>query len=163
MVGRITMLAKKRQRKMMWLYTLFLALLAISVCLMPIGSNLKEQTTIIMYVSGVAFWIGLIGTIFMAVKINNSRKKSYRFNERFGDHKQLGVIHFLQNTEAIIADIAMFVSIVAFIIAKIWISEISVSFILLAVFIFSFGMHCMLNGINYRYINYKVRRENEDE
>lgn len=160
---RRSLLSEKRRRKMMWLYTGFLALLAISVCLMPIGSSLKEKTTIIMYISGVAFWIGLIGTICMAVKINNSRKNSYRFNERFGNHKQLGVVHFLQNTEAIIADIAMFVSIVAFIIAKIWISEIIVSFILLAIFIFSFGMHCMLNGINYRYINYKVRRENEDE
>ena len=160
---RRSLLSEKRRRKMMWLYTMFLALLAISVCLMPFGSSLKEKTAILMYLSGAAFWIGLIGTIFMAVKINNSRKNSYRFNERFGNHKQFGVVHFLQNTEAIIADIAMFVSIVAFIIAKIWISEIIVSFILLAVFIFSFGMHCMLNGINYRYINYKVRRENEDE
>lgn len=162
-MSRHSMLAEKRRRNIMWLYTGFLALFAISVCLMPIGSRLKEKTTIIIYISGVAFWIGLIGTICMAVKINNSRKNSHRFNERFGNHKQLGVIHFLQNTEGIIADISMFVSIVTFIIAKIWISEIIVSFILLAVFIFSFGMHCMLNGINYRYINYKVRRENEDE
>lgn len=160
---RRSLLPEKRRRKMMWLYTGFLALLAISVCLMPFGNSLKDKTAILMYLSGATFWIGLIGTIFMAVIINNSRKNSCRFNKCFGNQKQLGVIHFFQNTEATIADITMFVSIVTFIIAKIWISEIIVSFILLAICIFSFGMHCMLNGINYRYINYKVRRENEDE
>ncbi len=150
---------EKRRRNMMWAYIGFLALLAISVGLMPFGSNLKDKTMIVMYISGAAFWIGLIGTILMAFKINKSRKASYRFNERFGNPKQLGIIHFFQNTEAFIADVAMFVSIVAFIIAKIWISEITVSFILLAVFIFSFGMHCMLNGINYRWLLMDVIRQ----
>lgn len=34
----------------------------------------------------------------------------------------------------------------------------SIQLIIMAIFVFSFGMHCILNGINYKYIISKDRR-----
>lgn len=143
------------------MYIAFLAALAMGVVLMPIGSTVKERTMTVMYVSGAFFWLGIIGTAYMAVKINICRKNSYRFNEQVGNLKQFGLIHFFQNREALITDVVMFVSIIGFIIAKICTSKLLISFFLLALFVFAFGMHCLLNGINYRYLKYKVRRDKE--
>ncbi len=163
MVSRHFKVAERRRKNMMLLYTVFLGVLSAAFCLMPIGSSMKDETMMYLYIAGVEFWLGLVGTIVMALKINKRRKISYRFNEQYSKHKQFGLVHFFQNTEATIADVIMFISIVGLIIAKIWISEIIVFFVFLAVFIFSFGMHCMLNGINYKYIKYKVRRNGQDE
>lgn len=151
----------QRRKCMMYLYSGFLSLWALAIVLMPIGSVIKENSIIMLYFSGAAFWIGLAGTICMAFKINNCRKASYRFKEHGGSRKQLGAIHFFQNKEAIVMDTLMFVSIIGLIIAKISTSGLLVSFLFFAVFVFSFGMHCMLNGINYRYIKYKVGREED--
>lgn len=161
MVSRHSLASIRRRKQMLWLFTGFLAALAFGIFLMPIGSLNKDRTIIPMYVSGILFWIGIIGTVVMAFRINRSRKISYRFNEQYGNLKQFGLIHFFQNQEAVIIDIGMFVSIIAFIIAKICTRNLIVSFIFLALFVFTFGMHCMLNGINYRYLKYKVRRDEE--
>jgi len=146
---------------MLWLFIGFLAVLSIGILLMPVGSICKEKTKIVMYLSGLAFWIGIIGTTYMTFKINRSRKVSYRFNEQFGDRKQFGLIHFFQNKEAMIADLILFISIIGFVIAKICTDQLIVLYTFFAIFVFAFGMHCMLNGINYRYLKYKVRRDEE--
>ena len=159
MSSRNGMTTSQRRKRMLHMYITLLATLAVGVVLMAIGSTVKEKTMTVMYVSGAFFWLGLIGTVYMALKINSCRKNSYRFNEQIGNLKQFGLIHFFQNREAQIMDVVMFVSIIGFIIAKICINELLLSFILLALFVFAFGMHCMLNGINYRYLKYKVRRE----
>ena len=128
---------------------------------MPIASVQQEVTKIPMFISGGGFWIGLIGTITMAVKINYSRKKSYRFEDKPLKVKQLGLISFFKNKEAKVADIAMFASCICFIVTRICTDNLYWLFIFLALFVFSFGMHCMLNGKNYIYLNQKVRREEE--
>ena len=161
MIGRHSMTSLQRRKRMLYLYIASLVILSLGIALMPFGSAVREKTMLLTYTSGMFFWIGIAGTIYMALRINNCRRNSYRFNEQVGNMRQLGLIHFFQNTESKIIDIAMFVSIICFIIAKICTSEILLSFIFLALFVFTFGMHCMLNGINYIYINYTVRRDTE--
>lgn len=153
--------SQRRRKRMLVLYVTFLLIWSIAVLLMPIASVQKEATKIPMFISGGGFWIGLIGTIAMAVKINNAIKRSYRFRDKRPEVKQLGLISFFKNREAKIADIAMFVSIVCFIVTRICTDNIYWLFIFLATFVFSFGMHCMLNGKNYIYLNQGVRREEE--
>lgn len=150
---------QRRTQRMLYCYIGFLFLWALAIALMPIGSAKKEETMALLYVSGAAFWIGAAGTIFMALKINHCRRGSYRFNGYNGGQKQLGAVHFFQNKEAIAFDAIWFASIVGFLVARLWISQITVTFLFLALVTFSFGMHCMLNGINYRYIKYEVRRD----
>ena len=165
MMSRHSMASIKRRRQMMCLFSGFLFLCALAIALMPFGNSMKEKTMVVMYCSGAAFWIGLIGTIYMALKINRSRKGSYRFNELFGNRKQLGLIHFFQNTEAMIMDVTMVISLIVLIIARLCSANLQIIYVIIAVFVFSFGMHCMLNGINYKYINYSkyVKEQKKDE
>lgn len=116
---------------MMLLFTGFLFLFALAIALMPLGSSMKEKTMLITYCSGAGFWIGLIGTSFMVLIINQSCKASVRFNELYGDKKQFGIIHFFQNMEAKIMDVLMFVSLFTIIIAKVCNAELQLIYIIL--------------------------------
>lgn len=148
-----------RQRKrMLYLYVAFLAVLSVSMFIMPFGIKMADKSMIMTYISGIMFWIGLLGTIAMAVYITYSRQHSQGFAKAHPNHKRLGLIHFFQNMPAFVCDILMFVSLIGFIITRIWVGTTIWPFIFLSILIFSFGMHCMLNGSNYIYINYKTRR-----
>lgn len=147
----------RRRKRMIWLYTAFLFIWSLSIALMPLGSMMKESSRLPMYISGVVFWIGLAGTVGMIIRINYCRKNSYGFNEQFPQLKQFGLIHFFQNKIATIADIAMFVSIIGIIASRFVTDNLFSVFLFIAIFLFAFGMHCMLNGANYRYIKYKIR------
>ena len=58
-------------------------------------------------------------------------------------------------------DAIMFASLLAFIVARFLTWNTVVQFLFVSMFAFSFGIHCMLNGINYIYIKHKtkVRRD----
>lgn len=146
---------KLSKQQMLFLYTAFLFLLAVSVAIMPIGSAMADKFKVWIYISGTAFWLGSIGTIIMICIINYCRKKDTAFNELYPNLKQLGLINFLKNKYACVADVAVIVSMLGFIITKIYMFELFIPFIFLAMTIFFFGMHCMLNGINYVYIKHK--------
>lgn len=149
---------RQQRKRMLYLYTAFLVVLSVSVFMMPFGIKMADESMILTYISGILFWIGLIGTIAMAVYITYSRCRSKGFHQVYPNHKRLGLIHFFQNTEAFICDVLMFISLIGFIITRIWVGTTIWPFIFLSILIFSFGMHCMLNGSNYTYINYKIRR-----
>lgn len=151
----------RRRQKMLRHYIIALIVLSLSVFLMPIVNGIKTGTRVPIYMDGALFWIGFISTVRMAVKINSSRRRSASFNKRYGKQKKLGPVHFFQNREAVLMDVMMFVSLIAFIAARFLRWNTTVRFLLVSMFLFSFGMHCMLNGINYIYIKHKtnVRRD----
>ena len=151
--------SQRRKKKLFIGYVVFLAILAISFLLMPIASANKEKARGLLLLSGNAFWLGLIGTLLIAVAINKDRKNNKTYKTENSKMKQLGLINFFRNQEALVADVLMFVSILGFIITRLCSGNLYWSFIFLALFVFTFGMHCMLNGENYIYLKYKVRRE----
>ena len=144
-----------QQRGTFYLYIAFLAVLSVSVLLMPFGIKIADKSMMLTYISGILFWTGLFGTIATAICITVSRCRCKDFAKARPNHKRLGLIHFFQNTEAFVCDLLMFISFVGFIITCIWVGTTIWPFIFLSVLIFSFGMHCMLNGSNYTFINYK--------
>lgn len=150
-----------RRQRMLRNYTVALATLSLSIFLMPIVNGFKDSTKIPMYMVGALFWIALILTIGMAIRINNSRRRSSAFNIKYEGLRKLGLIHFFQNPKALIMDAIMFASLLAFIIARFLTWNAIIQFLFVSMFAFSFGMHCMLNGINYIYIKHKtkVRRD----
>ena len=150
-----------RRQRMLRNYTVALATLSISIFLMPIVNGFKDSTKIPMYMVGALFWIALISTVGMAIRINNSRRRSSAFNIKYEGLRKLGLIHFFQNKKALIMDAIMFASLLVFIVARFLTWNTIVQFLFVSMFAFSFGMHCMLNGINYIYIKHKtkVRRD----
>lgn len=152
---------KLQKKQLLYLYMAFLAVLSISVFLMPMGIKIADKTKILTYLSGTMFWVGFVGTICIALYITYLRRRSKAFADEKSIHKRLGIILFFQNRPAIISDVLLFVALIGFIITRV-LSETTVfPFLFLSLFIFSFGMHCMLNGSNYNYIKYQTRSVTE--
>ena len=143
------------------LFVVFLLVLSASFLLMPFSMSIDGAINPLIYFSGACFWIGLIGTIGFAISINTLRKSDKEFQENYANTKRIGIIQFFTNKSAMIADIVMIISLIVLIIVRVLKGNIILSFILIALFVFSFGMHCMLNGINYIYINDSRRKRRE--
>lgn len=135
------------------LYVVFLFIFSASFLLMYFGMGADGMLNPWNIIAGACFWIGLIGTIFSAISINSMRRADMEFQESHADIKRIGIIHFFTNKPAIIADTLMMISLIGYIIMRLLKSYNILSYILIAIFVFTFGMHCMLNGINYIYIN----------
>ncbi len=151
----------RRRKKMKFIFIGLLFLMSLSIAFMPIASEYREINALATVFTGLAFWAGLIGTILIAIWINHCRKRSSYFNELYPNEKQFGAIHFFQNRMAMCADISMFVALLGLIVTKLTVDQIVVQFVFLSIFVFLFGMHCMLNGVCYKYLNYRIRRGNE--
>ncbi len=154
-------LSIKRRKKMKFAFIGSLSLMSLSIAFMPIASEYRGDSMLPTILTGTAFWVGLIGTVLIAIWINRRRKKSTRFNELYPNAKQLGVVRFFQNKPATVVDIAMFAALLGLIITKLTVDRIIIPFVFLALFVFLFGMHCMLNGVCYKYLNYRTGRGKE--
>lgn len=156
--GRGSMKRSSRlQRRRLWsFYIQFLGILSVSFLLMPFGNLMREKSPILLYLSGALLWAGMIGTAWASVQINLSRRKSSYFAKMQPHLRRFGPVHFFQNVYAGVADAVMFLSLIALILTKVlWDNQIA-QFISLSFLVFSFGMHCMLNGVNYIYITHQA-------
>ena len=141
------------------LYIFFLAVISFSFVLMPIAESLKEWSFVPLLLVGVLFWVGAVGLLIVLININYSRRNSAEFKRMYPDLRRFGLVSFFKNAPAAIADILLFISLTGEIILLIFTDLYYLKFIGIAVIVFSFGMHCMLNGVNYIYVNYNIRRD----
>lgn len=141
----------------------FLVTLSVSVLLMPYNSK-TDGVTDVKILTGAMFWLGLIGTVFFASLINYFRSKDKLFNKAAEKYNKLGLTHFFQNLPAKIFDSLLIIALIGFILSFVFNFTLSVKFIFISAIIFSFGMHCMLNGINFIYVmNKRIRRVKRHE
>lgn len=145
-----------QKQRMLVIYIVSLALFALSILLMPFVNAGKRDSKIPMYLDGALFWVSGISTIYQAIRINHSRRINAVFNKEYPGLKKLALLHFFQNKPALVMDLMMFISLSAFAIGRFLAWNLKVQFFLISMFVFSFGMHCMLNGINYMYIKHKT-------
>lgn len=148
----------RQRRRWLILFVAFDIIFATSIIVLPFVLTSDEAMVPYRFLVGALFWIGLLGLIATAVWINTKRRRSNGFKIASEGKKKLGAIHFFQNYYATAADIIMLVSLLAVILLEWVANRQSLAISTIGVFIFSFNMHCMLNGICYEYINYKVRR-----
>lgn len=134
-----------------------MAMVSITILFMPVASErATDDNAISLYFSGIAFWIFILGGYSLIAIINVRRKRSItRDVIKGGTQKQHlpGVIRFFTNPWAMIFDILFILSLVAFIYYQLttYIDGM-LSYVLLAFMLFSFHMHCMLNGKNFNFI-----------
>lgn len=141
----------------------FLVILSVSVSIMPYNSK-TDGVTDMKILTGVMFWLGLIGTVFFASLINYFRSKDKLFNKAAEKYNKLGLTHFFQNLPAKIFDSLLIIALIGFILSLVFNFTLSVKFIFISAIIFSFGMHCLLNGINFVYVmNKRIRRVKRHE
>lgn len=152
--------SRRTKRRWLRLFTVFLMILAVSFALMAFADTGRKNSGAMLYIAGGLFWAGLIGTVVMILVINIARIRDRSFKKKY-DLTML--IRWFSNKWAVWNDLALIASVIMMIIARILIDKTEVFLIIFAVFIFSFGMHFMLNGINYKYINYKGKRGRQNE
>lgn len=153
----------KTKRLLFAFNILFLVILSVSVSIMPYNSK-TDGVTDMKILTGAMFWLGLIGTVFFASLINYFRSKDKLFNKAAEKYNKLGLTHFFQNLPAKIFDSLLIIVLIGFILSLVFNFALSVKFIFISAIIFSFGMHCMLNGINFVYVmNKRIRRVKRHE
>ena len=149
----------KWKQMLLW-FILSLAVWSASVAFMPLTNGLKEKTALPMILNGLVFWLSLFGTAGTAFFIDRQRRMELA-SQKARIRKHLGLISFFRNPEAALFDILLFASVIGFILAEWIFHSIPVSFLFLAAFLFSFGMHCLLNGTNYQYIHYRTKEKSK--
>ena len=117
-------------------------LMSASFLLMPIVS--------ITIIPGLLFWIGLVLGITLQIVLEIRRRaffKSYSVNRGKMQKPKNGLLSFGSNALAIIADRSMVISFVAMILAFVITKGYGyICYVFIATTIFSFCMHCVLNG-----------------
>lgn len=110
----------------------------------------------IAYFSGVLFWLFLIVGYVLLFIISRDRKNTSEINyvnKKDKKWKTVGIINFFSNTKAKEADIFMIIFLICLILCLVIpIFDNNIAMIILSLFLFCFHLHCILNGINYKYV-----------
>lgn len=112
-------------------------------------------------VPGLMFWIGLLAgcslQIVLAVRRRRFLAKHPAAAEKLSKGR-IGLLAFATNRLAMVADILMCVGFAATVLAMILTKGTGdICFALIAITVFAFCMHCVLNGKIYRFVMGKLR------
>ena len=144
----------KTLEKLYWSSVGCFFMMSAMILIMPvIESNEKAIIPI-----GLVFWFFAISGYILLI-VANVEFKRISGNLRKNKRSLPGIISFFSNKIAMIADIAVIISIVAFVI--ICITELRfkyIAFVVLFLLIFSLHMHCLFNGRIYKLIKNEKER-----
>lgn len=129
-------------------------LLAASFLFMPLEN---EQLQIM---AGVMFWVflilGIVSQVLLAIWFRQacSKNKEWRIQKQ-----RIGMFTIGKNKFSVVADIVLLISAVTFVVLMIFTRGTGyISYIVLTILVFSFSMHCVLNGKVYYYICERAKR-----
>ncbi|MGN0449497.1 MAG: hypothetical protein ACI4G0_03960 [Ruminococcus sp.] len=141
----------KKQKNMFWISTLGFFVMSLSLLFMYqdilyIGMPIREV------IASIVFWvmllIGILVQIMLYISMRESIKSDFATKKR-----KIGLICFFSNRYAAVADLLMIVSMIILIISFILTDASNYfNYIILSVFVFSFSMHCVLNGRKFYYM-----------
>ncbi len=139
-----------RQKGMVWLLisTISFFMMSISFLLMPIDFD-KNNLKFLGIAVGVMFWTFLVLGIVSQFVLSSNKKNWLSKNRmrRFSMKKKIGLISFCQNLPACVADGLTVIGLIGLIISVIVTNGVGfMCYFFLALFVFSFCMHCILNG-----------------
>ena len=137
-------------------------LLAVSFLLMPLDVyNKNIESSTINIVAGLCFWIALVAGIASQFILTTKRKRwcsIYNIHNYINKKSHVGAISFFQNKYAVVTDVVMLISItgcvVSFVATK---STGYICYVFIALAVFSFCLHCILNGRNFFYVTNQGR------
>lgn len=151
------------------------ALLAVSsfslmLTLIDFGAN-GAMSTVVPIVTGVSFWLFLMIGYIVFFQISKGRAAFEKAQAASGRtprrrrtayKKKPGIICFFSNPPAVCADLLTAVLLIIFV-AFLFIPNPNQFFhiFLISCLVLSFHMHCILNGINFKYI-YTVQKHQKE-
>ena len=122
--------------------------------------NVSNQVSPVSIVAGAMFWVSLISIIITQIVLANLRKKWFTKNKiRKAKKEQLpGIMCFCRNKYALTADIVCLLSLAALIVSMLLTDGAGkICYYFISLFVFSFSMHCVLNGRIFYHITNKDR------
>ena len=129
-------------------------LLAASFLFMPLENKQLQ------IMAGVMFWVflilGIVSQVLLAIWFRQacSKNKEWRIQKQ-----RIGIFTIGKNKFSVVADIVLLISAVTFVVLMIFTRGTGyISYIVLAILVFSFSMHCVLNGKVYYYICERAKR-----
>ena len=143
---------------------MLLAVSSLSLCFAAFGSyDASAFRTVLTVLLALLFWVCLIAGYVLLFVISGHRKKYEKNASRDNRRKaksgsRPGIICFFSNRAAVIADFAM----IGFFILNLvfmFIPGVSrtFSYISLSLLVFAIHMHCILNGVNFEYIEKQAK------
>ncbi len=144
------------KKEFLWFYISIgsFFLMASTFLLMPTDFR-TMNLQFMSYGVGIMFWAFLILGIVSQIILTKQRKNWFIRNRirRFRTKSKSGVITFMQNLPATIADLTLVISIIALIVSIVLTNAMGYTcYIFMALLVFSFCMHCILNGKIYYYL-----------
>ena len=141
-------------------------LLAVSFLLMPLGEETGTELSTYALVAGGLFWGALLLGIVTQCVLAHRRRAWYakRRNKRMRTAQKIGLISFFKNKPAAMADVALLLSLIGWIIVMIVTDGFGyICFVFASLFVFSFSMHCILNGKVFYHIFFHEQMEQREE
>ena len=141
----------KKQKYMFWIsvfgfFAMSLSFLFMYKDILYIGMPIREV------IASIVFWvmliIGIAAQIMLYIIMRESIKSDFTTKKR-----KIGLICCFSNRYAAVADLLMIVSAVILTVSFIFTDASNYfNYIILSVFVFSFSMHCILNGRKFYYM-----------
>lgn len=123
---------------------------SVSFLLMPLGSETPtESISAYTMVAGLMFWISIIMGIVTQCVLAYRRRDWYAIHRirKARSTQKIGLLSFFKNFYAIIADVVATISLIGLVISMIVTQGTGyVCYVFVSLFVFSFSMHCILNG-----------------
>lgn len=128
-------------------------LMSLTFLLMPLNDTPPEEgINFFKIIVGLMFWLFLIvGVVTQIILL-----KKFKKHEKKKGKRRIGLLSFLQNREAAIFDLLCFIGLIAVAYISIFTDgTMYFAYVSMTVFVFSFCMHCILNGKIYNTLKKK--------
>ena len=93
-----------------------------------------------------------MGALVVAGCLAAARRRDVALAKTHSKDKRCGWLRFFQNVPATVCDVVLIASAVGLAATSVWAGTTVWPFPFLSIFLFSFGMHGMLNGSEYTYV-----------
>ena len=136
---------------------------SVPIALISIAKGSEESKILGLLIPAV-FWLGLSGEQFFFWRANHYRKMLEKQNGRYPKRirGKPGIFSLFRTTEGMAADVLFLISLIVFIvIASFGVGKEALQCIMICCVILSFRLHCIFNGINYRYYKILLHRSVE--
>lgn len=130
----------------------FMFLFAASFLVMPVASkrSLEGKPALLLW-NGIWFWTAGLSSLTLFGIVNRGRKKQLKGRTN-SKNRKMGIICFFSNVWAKAADGAFVASFIGLAVFVVFFPQSYMVFIFAFISVFTFLMHCMLNGENFKYI-----------
>lgn len=112
--------------------------------------SLKGENWLILLV-GLLFWCSLLCGCLLLSIANAKRRRLLNNSQRSGI-KNWGALKLCSNNYARVADALLLIALIGLLICIVFFPDNDGIFLFITATVFSFNMHCLLNGENFKYV-----------